>query len=132
MGRLPRNRGGIALGGACHLRPAFLPSVDPGEGCRRARHLPAYRQAALAACSAHARPCLTGGVAQGLGMEDDARLEDLLLRWEELAQAGQPVSASELCRECPQLTEELERRIQALQRMQWVSEVSRPHKLASS
>lgn len=32
---------------------------------------------------------------------DDERLDDLLLRWEELAEAGQDVSAEELCRECP-------------------------------
>lgn len=57
-------------------------------------------------------------------MED--RLDDLLLRWEELAEAGQDVSAAELCRDCPQLGEELERRIQALRRANCLSALHQP------
>jgi eukaryotic-like serine/threonine-protein kinase len=45
------------------------------------------------------------------------RLDDLLLRWEELCEAGQTVSAEELCTDCPELLDELRRRIQALRRM---------------
>lgn len=54
-------------------------------------------------------------------MTTDERLEDLLLRWEELADAGQGVSAEELCRDCPELTDELRRRIDALRGMNWLA-----------
>jgi serine/threonine-protein kinase len=47
-------------------------------------------------------------------MPDDPRLADLLLRWEELRDQGQSVSAEKLCVECPELLPELRRRIQAL------------------
>jgi serine/threonine-protein kinase len=43
------------------------------------------------------------------------RLEDLLLLWEELSEQGRPATPEELCRECPELLDELRRRIQALQ-----------------
>jgi serine/threonine protein kinase len=55
---------------------------------------------------------------------DEERLEDLLLRWEELAEAGQVVSAAELCRDCPELSAELERRIEALKRVAWLTQTS--------
>jgi serine/threonine protein kinase len=45
---------------------------------------------------------------------DDARVESLLLRWEELRDEGRTTSAEELCRDCPELAGELERRIAAL------------------
>jgi serine/threonine protein kinase len=45
----------------------------------------------------------------------EARLSDLLLRWEELREEGQSPSAQELCAACPELEEELKRRVQALQ-----------------
>ncbi|MBL8798148.1 MAG: serine/threonine protein kinase [Planctomycetia bacterium] len=45
----------------------------------------------------------------------DTRVNDLLLRWEELREQGQPQSAVELCRSCPELLPELERRIRALE-----------------
>jgi serine/threonine protein kinase len=48
------------------------------------------------------------------------QLEELLLRWEELAEAGQPVTAHELCRDCPELVEELQKRIDALREMDWL------------
>ena len=54
-------------------------------------------------------------------MRDEERLDDLLVRWEELTEAGQIVSAEELCRECPELTEELQRRIDALGEMDWLA-----------
>ncbi len=44
-------------------------------------------------------------------MLTEERLEDLLLRWEELQQQGRPVTAEELCRDCPELLGELRRRI---------------------
>src|SRR5262245_51244667 len=47
-------------------------------------------------------------------MSLDARLGDLLLRWEELQEQGQTVSAEELCQDCPSLLEPLRQQIQAL------------------
>ena len=43
------------------------------------------------------------------------RVEDLLLRWEELSERGQAVTPEELCRDCPELLDELRRRVRALQ-----------------
>jgi serine/threonine protein kinase len=66
-------------------------------------------------------------------MKSEDRLEALLLRWEELADAGQELPAEELCRDCPELTEELRRRIEALREMEWLSGLqgtltaTRPH-----
>src|ERR1700722_14563738 len=37
----------------------------------------------------------------------DARLTDLLLRWEQLRAQGQSVTPEELCRDCPELVEDL-------------------------
>jgi serine/threonine protein kinase len=48
-------------------------------------------------------------------MSTDHRLSELLLQWEELLEQGRPASAQELCRDCPELADELRRRIQALQ-----------------
>jgi hypothetical protein len=42
---------------------------------------------------------------------DDPRLDELLLRWEELHEQGQSLSADELCSTCPELAGELGRRI---------------------
>src|SRR5262249_54063186 len=42
------------------------------------------------------------------------RVDDLLLRWEELREQGQSVAAEQLCGDCPELLDELRRRIQAL------------------
>jgi serine/threonine protein kinase len=58
-------------------------------------------------------------------MTDDERLQDLLLRWEEEAEAGYAVSAEDLCRECPELADELRRRMDALRRVGWLSRPSR-------
>src|SRR5262245_47497919 len=43
------------------------------------------------------------------------RVGDLLLRWEELSEQGEAVTPEELCRDCPELLDELRRRIRALQ-----------------
>src|SRR5262249_43343835 len=43
------------------------------------------------------------------------RVEDLLLRWEELSERGEPGTPEELCRDCPELLDELRRRIRVLQ-----------------
>src|SRR5262245_38295810 len=42
-------------------------------------------------------------------------VEDLLLRWEELSERGESVTPEELCRDCPELLDELRRRVRALQ-----------------
>src|SRR6516165_3516522 len=43
------------------------------------------------------------------------QLGDLLMRWEELREQGRPVTAEELCGDCPELLDDLRRRIEALQ-----------------
>ncbi len=48
---------------------------------------------------------------------DDPRLNELLLRWEELREQGQSLSAEELCCTCPELAEELSHRIALLRKM---------------
>jgi urea transport system substrate-binding protein len=47
-------------------------------------------------------------------MIDDARVEELLLTWEESRAVGEPLSAEELCRDCPELLEVIRRRIRDL------------------
>jgi hypothetical protein len=48
----------------------------------------------------------------------EERLNSLLLAWQEQQLQGRDVSAAELCRDCPELAEELRRRIDALRQMQ--------------
>jgi serine/threonine protein kinase/tetratricopeptide (TPR) repeat protein len=50
-------------------------------------------------------------------MSLDARLDQLLNRWEELRAQNQNVSAEDLCRECPELLPELKLQIEALESM---------------
>jgi serine/threonine-protein kinase len=50
-------------------------------------------------------------------MSQDARLADLLLQWEEAEERGEPVSAEQLCRDCPTLVDELQRQIDLLRRV---------------
>ncbi|MBI2806662.1 MAG: serine/threonine protein kinase [Planctomycetes bacterium] len=52
--------------------------------------------------------------------KDEELLADLLVRWEELREQGQDVPALELCQGCPQLTDELARRINALKVTSWL------------
>lgn len=47
-------------------------------------------------------------------MAGEARISELLLRWEELAEKGQPPTAEELCRECPELLPAVQQQIAAL------------------
>jgi tetratricopeptide (TPR) repeat protein/tRNA A-37 threonylcarbamoyl transferase component Bud32 len=49
-------------------------------------------------------------------MRED-RLNSLLVAWQEQQFHGRDVSAAELCRDCPELAEELSRRIEVLRRM---------------
>jgi len=47
-------------------------------------------------------------------MTDDARVEELLLAWEESRALGEPLSPQELCRDCPKLLETVQRRVRDL------------------
>jgi predicted Ser/Thr protein kinase len=47
-------------------------------------------------------------------MPDDSRLLDLVVRWEELREAGQSVSPEQLCQDCPDLLPALRQRLDAL------------------
>jgi len=47
----------------------------------------------------------------------DPRLDGLLARWEELREQGKPVTAEELCSDCPALVAELREQIGALEAM---------------
>jgi serine/threonine protein kinase len=47
-------------------------------------------------------------------MGTDPRVSELLLRWQELRQEGQSVAAADLCAECPELAEELQRRMETV------------------
>jgi hypothetical protein len=48
---------------------------------------------------------------------NESRLLELVLRWEELRQAGRSLSAEELCAGCPELQPALQERLQALEAM---------------
>ena len=50
-------------------------------------------------------------------MERDDKFDELLDRWEELREAGTPVSPEELCRDCPELLDDVRRQVEA---MLWV------------
>ena len=47
-------------------------------------------------------------------MLNEDRLGELLLRWDELRRQGCDETARELCTDCPELVEELARRIEAV------------------
>jgi serine/threonine protein kinase len=53
-------------------------------------------------------------------MTDEERLADLLIQWDEILQQGRDVSAADLCKDCPQLIEELSRRLQAMRGTSWM------------
>lgn len=53
-------------------------------------------------------------------MTDEERLADLLIQWEEILEQGRDVSAAVLCKDCPQLIEELSRRLQAMRGTSWM------------
>jgi serine/threonine protein kinase len=50
-------------------------------------------------------------------MSQAEEVAELLLHWEELAEQGQHVSAEELCRDCPELLDEVRGKMQALRAM---------------
>lgn len=47
-------------------------------------------------------------------MSVEERIEDLILRWQQLQNQGRSVTPEQLCRDCPELLDELRRRIQSL------------------
>jgi serine/threonine protein kinase len=51
-------------------------------------------------------------------MSTPKRLSELLLHWRELQQQGKQVSPEEVCADCPELTDELKRRIEAIHAME--------------
>lgn len=50
-------------------------------------------------------------------MEDESKLNELVLEWESLQRAGQTPSPEELCRDCPELLSEFREHIRILQSM---------------
>ena len=57
-------------------------------------------------------------------MSNEAQLDELLYRWEELAGRGQRAAPEELCADCPELAEELARRVKVLEEMDSVFDTS--------
>ena len=57
-------------------------------------------------------------------MSTEDRIGDLLLRWEDEFDKGHDMPAAELCRECPELVEEVAQRIGALKRTAWIMRMS--------
>lgn len=55
---------------------------------------------------------------------DEDLLLDLLMRWEELRNRGQSISVDALCRERPDLRDELQKRIKALEATAWLEKPS--------
>ncbi|MEZ6126819.1 MAG: protein kinase [Planctomycetaceae bacterium] len=51
----------------------------------------------------------------------DDRIADLLLRWEEEREKGNDVPIDQLCADCPELRDEVKQKIDALERMAWMS-----------
>lgn len=47
-------------------------------------------------------------------MPNDARISELLLRWEELRERGEAIAVEELCRDCPELVGQLREQVAAL------------------
>ena len=54
-------------------------------------------------------------------MTDEERISELLLQWEEVRERGDDLDADELCSACPELLEEVRKRIAALRQMDWMT-----------
>lgn len=59
-------------------------------------------------------------------MKDEEKISDLLLRWEEAQEGGDDLDAETLCAECPELVEDVRKRIAALRRMDWMTRPQNP------
>ena len=62
------------------------------------------------------------GIMESSGMSDQQQLEILLDRWEEAQSRGHEPSLSELCRDYPELEQELSRRVRAMKGTGWMFE----------
>src|SRR6516165_2867393 len=51
-------------------------------------------------------------------MSSSERLSELLLHWRELQQQGKEPAPEEVCADCPELVDELKRRIEAIRAME--------------
>jgi serine/threonine protein kinase len=63
-------------------------------------------------------------------MPSEDRLEQLLVRWEELRDSGVETSTNDLCGESPDLVAPLRRRIEALKEMDWLSGFLAPSRVS--
>ena len=52
------------------------------------------------------------------------RVHELLEQWESLREQGQEALVEDLCRDCPELVNELRRRITALKATDWLNDSS--------
>ncbi len=52
---------------------------------------------------------------------DDARIDELLDRWEDRDDSGERLTVEDLCRECPELLSEVQRRLRLLSATQWMA-----------
>jgi tRNA A-37 threonylcarbamoyl transferase component Bud32 len=59
-------------------------------------------------------------------MNNEQRLRELTMRWNELRQQGQPVSTEALCADCPDLLQPLQQHLQALQAMEAFLDLNAP------
>ena len=64
-------------------------------------------------------------------MAVNSRIVDLVLQWEELREQGQDIDPAQLCKDCPDLIEEVKKRMAALEQMRWMqpgraADVERP------
>jgi serine/threonine protein kinase/WD40 repeat protein len=59
-------------------------------------------------------------------MSAETRLDQLLSQWQERHARGEDVPATHLCRDCPELAPEVERRIRALRQMQQLVDTNDP------
>jgi serine/threonine-protein kinase len=65
-------------------------------------------------------------------MDPTPEVSDLLLEWEERCEQGRPISPEELCRDCPELLDELRRQIAVLQKMNPLLRVPSPAEKAGT
>ena len=57
-------------------------------------------------------------------MTNEMRLQELLARWEQARERGEPVTPEELCRHHPELLEEFSREVRGLERLAQILAIS--------
>ena len=55
-----------------------------------------------------------------MNSDDHARIDSILDRWESSVEASQPLTAEELCSDCPELLPEVSRRLRLLSSTEWM------------